>query len=170
MQAALQGQETPQEHLAMPPCTPTVASDHQEGAEAREVTVTVSETCSAVAYETQSLATKANALLSRQAAIQLGTGYSLVGNVHITEQQPTIPHNTPSLLLVSFAASGTWMYALSQTAREHIKELIAGKSKQHALHMLRALPGIERASIRWGDDTKLPKDTRNIHLVLLFTA
>src|SRR5260370_6059643 len=37
MQAALQGQEKPQEHLAMPPCTPTVASDHQEGAEAREV-------------------------------------------------------------------------------------------------------------------------------------
>src|SRR5439155_15531250 len=49
MRGALQGQVQPQEQLFILPCTPTVISDHSIGAEATQVKVTISETCSAVA-------------------------------------------------------------------------------------------------------------------------
>ncbi len=165
MQGALQGQVKPPEQLQILPCSSTISPDHKAGDEAKKVTVTVSETCSAIAYNREALDQKATDLLTRQAVQNLGTGYSLVGKVQITVKRATITH-TPPLVFLSFHAQGTWIYALSQTAQQHIKVLIAGKSKQQALHVLLSLPGIERAAISWGDDTRLPKDTGYIHIRL----
>lgn len=42
-----------------------------------------------------------------------------------------------------------------------------------ALQLLASLPGIEQAAIRFdgfGDDTRVPKDPRTIHIVLIFRA
>jgi VCBS repeat-containing protein len=169
MQAALQPNIHQSDGLYIFPCAPTVTSDHKVGQEATEVTVTVSETCSAVAYNTQALETKATAMLSHQAATQLGTGYSLMGDVHVTIKQATVTHTASSPLVVfSFSTQGTWVYAVTNAEQQHMQSLIEGKTKQDALHMLLSLPGIERASISWADNTTLPKDTRNIHIVLIY--
>ena len=143
------------------PCTPIQTADHPVGAEAAQVKVTVTGTCSAVAYQQLALEEKATELLTSQAAMT-GTGYSLFGKVHVTVTQATATH-TPPLVFLSFKAQGTWIYGLSYKVLEHIKELVAGKSKQQALHLLALLPGIENASITW-DNTTLPKDIADIHI------
>jgi VCBS repeat-containing protein len=170
MQGALQGQLKPSEQLQLLPCTPTVSSDYQVGAEATQLKVTVSQTCNAVAYSGQELATKATAFLSRQALQKTGTGYSLFGTVHVSVKQASVSYATTPLVFLSFSASGTWMYGLSHIAQQQIKHLVAGKTTQQALKMLETLPGIEQASIQitgFGDATRLPKTVAYIQLMLL---
>jgi hypothetical protein len=167
---ALQGLAKPNEQLQILPCNPTVSSTHQPGDEATQVKVTVSLTCSAIAYDTKSLAVKTAALLSTQAGKKVGPGYTLFGTVKVTVLQATVTHTTPPLVFLSFHASGTWVYGLSATAQEQIKELVAGKTTEHALKLLAALPGIERGAIRFtgfGDATRLPKTTGYIHVIFI---
>ena len=170
MQGALQGQLRPSEQLFILPCTPTVLSDHGMGQEARLVKVTVSQTCSAVAYSSQELAKKATAFLSSQAHHKTGAGYSLFGAVQVSVKQAKVTSITKSLVFVIFKASGTWIYGLSNTAQEQIKHLIAGKTTQQAGKLLATLRGIEQASIRFtgfGDATKLPKQSSDIHMAFI---
>ncbi len=161
--AALQAQLNPNEQLKPLPCTSTVTADHRVGQEATEVKVTASETCSAVAYNAQELASKATTLLTAQAIQTLGAGYSLIGEVHTTVTQAT---TQKQVVVLSFSSSGMWVYALTSQDQEHLKNLIAGKTKQEATALLTTLPGIKSASIAWEGKSKLPTDTRNIHLVI----
>jgi hypothetical protein len=161
---ALQGQLTPHEQLQVLPCTPTVAADHHIGQEATAVTVTLSETCRAVAYHTDELVTKATALLSSQARQTLGTGYRLVGTIQVTITQAAA---TPTIPVLIFSCQGTWVYALSQQAQQQMKHRIAGKSRQEAIKLLVAMPGIETATIERDDQTKLPKSLDALHLRII---
>jgi hypothetical protein len=167
MQAALHTRMQQAEEIFVFPCAPTVRADHQPGEEAGQVTVTVAETCSAVAYDKAALQAQATELLSHQARQQLGTGYNLIGNVHVTVNQAQVSHAIPTLV---FSCQGTWVYALSQEARQQMKQRIAGKPKQEALTLLLSWPGIEQASIAWNEQTKLPNDLNAIHLVILVEA
>src|SRR5207248_4424920 len=58
MNAALQEQHSPAEQSATLPCHPTIYADHHAGDEASQVQVTVSETCTIIAYDTQQLTAK----------------------------------------------------------------------------------------------------------------
>ena len=165
MQGALTGQTKSGEALVTPTCTPTITTDHQIGQEATQVKVTVSETCSGVAYNTQELANKATQLLTTQALKKLGTGYSLLGDVQVTTTTATVTASRPT---IAFTCNGVWVYALSNQAQEHIKDLIKGKTTQDALHLLQSLPGIARVSTSWDVSTKLPKDISYIHLMIFY--
>jgi hypothetical protein len=126
-------------------------------------------TCSAVAYNSQELAQKATDLLSHQAIRTVGTLYSLLGDAKVTVTQVTIPTSQPKQVILSFHASGTWIYGISSTAQQQIKPLIAGKTKQEAMHLLALLPGVERVLMQWGDDTRLPKNSTYIHILLFIS-
>ena len=156
MQGALQGQVKPDEELHLLPCSPNFTADHQIGQEAVLVKVTVSETCSGVAYSQKVLQNLATNLLSSQAAKKLGPGYSLLGTVHMTIIQATVSHMSPTL---AFSCQGMWIYTLSHTAQEHLKHLIAGKRKDQAVSVLSHAPGIQTASIAGVDDNeRLPNN------------
>jgi len=150
------------EALVPPICISTVTSDHQPGHEATQVRVTVSERCSAIAYDKEALLAKATALLGSQAILKPGGGYSLLGAVHVSSIRAM------GNKALAFTCRGTWVYALADAVQAQIKSRIAGKTKQVALHILISSPGIERASIAWADDTKLPKNVENIHVVLIY--
>lgn len=164
VQGALREQLKNGEALVTPTCIPTVTTDHQIGQEATEVKVTVSETCTAVAYTQDALKAQVRQLLTHQASKKLGTGYGLLGDVRVTVNQANVTGSHPTL---AFSCTGVWVYAVSDAAQEHIKMLIAGKTKQEAMYVLLSQPGISKVSIQWADDTKLPKDPRNIHIVLI---
>ena len=157
---ALQGQLKPNEQLFQLPCTPTVTADHQIGAEATHVLVTVSQTCSAVAYNSKELTQSAMRLLSTTASQRLEAGYSVP-----TDVQTTITSITPrtSVVMLSVTIQGMFVYQITTQQAQALKSLIAGKTKQNALAILNSQSGIESASIAWGDDTKLPKDPAYIH-------
>lgn len=167
---AFQGQLKQGEAILLPPCSPSVTSDHQPGDEAIRVKVTVSETCSAVAYNSQEVAEKATALLSTQAQQKLGTGYSFIGTVQVSVKQATVTGAAKPLVFLSVHAQGLLVYALSLKAQEQIKHMIVGESTQEALQNLQAVPGIKHASIRFngfGDDTRLPKQNSSIHIAIV---
>jgi len=161
---ALQGQLQPGEELQTLPCSPIVAANHQPGDEATRITVTVSQTCSGVAYNSAELQVKAIQLLTSQAVRTLGAGYSLLGENHVTVTQITTARPTPTL---TFSTQGRFVYGLSTTSQDQIKRRIAGKTEQDALHLLATLPGIQRVSLQWNETMKLPKETTSIHLYIL---
>ena len=168
MQGALNAQATQHETLLPLPCSPAVTPNHKTGDEAKEVTVTVSQTCSAVAYSNQALEAKATALLTRLAAKKLGPGYSLRGNVQVSISQATVTRTTTPLVFVSFQAQGTWGFAVTKAGEQRIKQLIAGKRKHDAVRKLLSLPGIQEAAISGIDDlAKLPKTVSAIHCVII---
>jgi hypothetical protein len=169
MQGALQGQLKPDEQLFILPCSPTVISDHPIGQEATQVKVTVSQTCSAVAFNPQALEERVTALLSTQALQKLGAGYSLLGQVQVNIKQATVTNNPKTLVFLSFSVSGTLVYAIENSEQQHIKSVLAGKTKQEASRLLSSLTGVTRASIRFdgfADDTRLPKNSSYIHILL----
>lgn len=167
---AFQGQLKPGELVFIIPCTPVVSSDHRPGDEAATVKVTVSQTCSAIAYNSQTLEEKGAAFLAAQALQKTGAGYSLFGTVHVSVTQASVTSTPHPLVFLSFQATGAWIYGLSQTEEQHIKELIAGKTSEEALQQLASLPGVERITISFhgfGDNTRLPKNTGYMHIVLI---
>jgi hypothetical protein len=162
-QGALQGQLQPHEALVTPGCTTSLSSDHPVGAEATQVKITASETCTAVAYNQSTLLAKATSLLTTQATKTLGTDYSPLGTIQITSIKATGR-------TLTFSCQGTWIYALAERVQQHMKHLIAGKTKEEALKLLFSLPGIESASIQWhgfSDEARIPKDIARIHPLLI---
>ncbi len=167
VQGALQGQLKPNEALVTPSCATTTTSDHQPGQEATTVKVTASETCSAIAYNSQELTDKVTQLLTSQAETKLGAGYSILENPHITVTSATASKQ----IMLSFSSVSTWIYALSSADQQHIKNIIAGKNTEKALQLLAALPGIEHVSMHFagfGDATRIPKDLAYIHLLIFY--
>lgn len=162
--AALQTQLKSNEQLQTLPCAPQVSADHHINEEAAQVKVTATLTCSGVAYNENTLQQQATQLLTHKAVQKLGSAYSLFGTIQVTVNRAIITHTIPTLVL---SLSGTWTYALSNVAQQRIKELVKGKTYQEALHILLYLPGIESASLAWDENTKLPKDSQYIHLVLI---
>lgn len=171
--AAFQGHLQPREQAALLPCRPIVSSDHRIGQEATHVTVTVSETCSAVAYNGQQLALQATDMLIHRSAIQLQAGYSLFGSVRASVIGATVSTTTQPQVFLTFKAQGTWVYGLSKPTQEQIARLFAGKTTHEAEQLLAALPGVELASIRFsgfGDASRLPKQVGLIRLTFLVTG
>jgi hypothetical protein len=170
MHGALTAQITQNEQLQILPCTPRVISDHQPGDEAPLVKLTVSMVCSGIAYNTANLQNQAIQLLTAQAGKKLGIGYTLFGNVQVSVKAATTQTTADNTVVLSFTAQGTWVYALNAQEQQHIKLLIAGKTKQEAFQLLASMPGIEKVSLRWDENTKLPKDNHNIQILVIFTA
>lgn len=167
---AFRGQLKLQELAFILPCTPAVTSDHRTGEEAATVKVTVSQTCSAIAYNSQTLEEKGAAYLAAQALQKTGAGYSLFGTVHVSVKQASVTNTPHPLVFLTYQATGTWIYALSHSTQQQIKELIAGKAQQQALLLVASLSGIAMASLRmdgFGDAARVPKNSRYIHITLV---
>ena len=156
MQGALDGQVKPNEDFQPLPCSLAISADHQAGQEAAVVKVTAIETCSGVAYSQNALQSVATGLLSHLAAKKLGSGFVLLGMIRLSVIQASVSH---SAVIIAFSCSGTWVYALTHTAQEHLKHLIAGKQKLQAISILLHAPGIQAVSIAGADSNeRLPKN------------
>lgn len=164
--AALEGQVQTSETLVTPSsCKTAITSDHQPGDEASTVKVTVSETCSAIAYDQDTLQSDVTQLLTAQAATKLGSGYGLLEPPEITVRQAT-PGKQVTL---SFKTVSTWVFGIRNDQQHYMKKIIAGKTTQQALKVLHSLPGIESVSLTFsgfGDSSRIPKDRAHIHLIL----
>lgn len=159
-QAALQSQLRPGEALVSPTCTKTETADHLPGDETSQVKVTVSETCSAILYNKDTLQTQAISILNNLAAKKLGTGYRLFGSIQATVTQAA---HTPSTLVLSL--SGVWVFQINE---ESIKNLVAGKPRLEAIRLLSLMPGVAHVTIAGIEDNKpLPDDVSHIRLLIL---
>ncbi len=164
-QAALQAQLAPGEELVSPPCSHKIRSDHQPEDEAKQVTVTVSNTCSGIAYVASTLHQKATQMIPRD----FRTGYSLIGDLHVSVLHATITDHTKGIVTIAIQVDATYVYQLSQAQKQHIINLIAGKPKQQALTTLLQLPGIQGATFTVkGNAATLPDDPTRITIVVVY--
>lgn len=161
MTAALQGQRHAGEALVPAPCTPSVAVDHTVGEEALQIHVTVSMSCTAVAYDTQALLTQAAKVVTTQSLKTIGQGYRLRSPVQA--QVTRAPTRAP--IIVSFSATGTWLPLLDIL---HIQRLVAGKPRAVALRLLEVLPGVSHVTLSGlAGDELLPKETDHLHVLIV---
>ncbi len=170
MTAALQGQLLPGQALHATHCSPALTADHGIGDEATYLTITVSETCSAIAYDSHQLNARATHLLTTQATHALGTGYLLSGNVQVSVTHTTT-HTTMPGVILSFICQGTYVYLLNGQAQQCIKTLIAGQPCLTALHVLLRQRGIQTASISGiAENQFLPDDLTHLHLLIMYIS
>ena len=138
-------------------------TNHNAGEEALSVTVTVSETCSAVVYNTTQLQTTAAKILTTHAATQIGRGYTLYGRVQVRITKTT-PNNKN--VVVTLSASGTWIYQLNEP---QVKNLIVDKPRLNALRILSQVPGVQTVNIVGVSDNELlPIDPAHIQVHILY--
>ena len=165
---ALEAQLTSDEQLTPPRCFEKITPDHQAGEEAAQVTIDVSETCSAVAYNARQLYVDATKLLTKRAHTELGAGYTLLGEARITILHVVTSDQTGAGATFTLKATGTYIYHLTPGQEQHLRTLIAGKSQRAALALLVHFPGIQTASMTLqGTSEMLPKDPSSIHIVII---
>lgn len=163
--AAFAAQLRAHEALAAPPCTRSVTADHHAGAEAAAVTITVSEKCTAIAYDAAALGKQATQALTRELAQRGGPHYRLVGAVQASVLHVRIIDQRWEVAGLTVQIKGTSVYQFSQQQLQRIKQLVAGKTPSQATRMLMALPGVQRATIAGIDTNRsLPKDYSHIQV------
>jgi hypothetical protein len=165
--AALTAQVNAGEALIPPLCSDTVTSDHQAGEEAKEVTVTLSETCSGMAYDTQTLHQNAQQLITKAALKRLGTDFRLMGDLRVSILHATVTDSNQGIVTLAVKTDETYVYLLSPGEKKRITHLIAGKSEQQAVQELFQMPAIQAASIKSNTAT-LPNDPGKITIIVVY--
>ncbi len=132
-------------------CHSTTTANHQRGDEAQSVTLTISKTCSAIAYNRQQIEQLATAAFTRT---KPGTNYHLIGSV-----QTTVQSVTP----LSVTMSGKWVYTFTPNYQQSLAESIAGKTPAQARKLLLHTGIIAYASI----PSTLPPEAMYIHFFVL---
>jgi len=169
--AALQAQLHPGEELAVSACTPHVASNHKPGDEAKQVAVTVSETCGGIAYAAHEVYRDAKQVLTAQATTTLGAEYTLLGDIQVTIVHATAGDPRQGSVSMVVQVTGTWVYQVTPAIQQHLIRLIAGKTNQQAGALLVQFPGIAGAQITLsGGNRTLPQDPGSIHMIIVYRS
>ena len=147
-------------------CSPAIGQNQNAGDKASSVTVTVSATCKGVAYDQKGALSLVTNLLSKKAANDLGSSYSLVGSIVTTSK---VQNTTASGVSLLMSAKGVWVYQFSSTVQQNLKNLIAGKNVNDAITLLKSQPGISDVSINPNSGT-LPTSISNITFVIQAVA
>ncbi len=161
-QAALQTQVHADETLITPPaCQQHVTSDHQPGEEARQVQITVSETCRGMTYSTHAYQSRLTQIMNQQA----GDGYFSIGEIQSSITQATVQDQHRTQLHVSMAQD--YAYQINQDQQHRLKTLIAGKGKAQAISILLHVPGIQSVSV---SNATIPADTQHIRVIVVYAG
>jgi hypothetical protein len=169
VQAALKTQVAADQTLITPvSCQQSITPDHQVGEEATHVHVVLNETCTGATYNTQSFQHLLTQHMTQEASRQLGEGYTLTGTIEntIVEATPQV-HGTVTLQVRSTAS---YAYQFTEQQQQHLKVMIAGKTKAQATSILLQGEGVQSVSLSLSSGEQLPTDPGRIHLVFLVTS
>jgi hypothetical protein len=167
-QGALNAQLHSDEALIPPSCQQTTTADHKVGDEAKEITITVSETCSGIAYNAHDLHLLATQMISQQPA---QTGYTVFGDVTANVIHATIAHQAHGIATLTVKLDTTYIYTFPPGETQQLRNMIAGKTKQQAIATLLRFPGIAGAHITMnGENQMLPQDPGAIRIIVLYRA
>jgi VCBS repeat-containing protein len=171
-QATLHAQVSPNERLARQvQCQPAVTPNHPVGSNASQVTVSVSVTCHAEAYDYGAVVRLVTGTLLHEATTTLGSGYRLAGTISTTiTQAGTPPHAKPGTLTLLVTGQGIWVYQVIRAEQARLTRLILGLSRQAAMQVLQQQGHLSRIHIQitglWASGTTLPTDPARIHLIV----
>ena len=174
IQERLQGEVHPNERLTGPvQCQPVVTPDHAAGSNTSQVTVSVSVTCHAQAYDYAAVGRLVTGTLMQQATTTLGTAYQLHGTISLTiTPAGAPPHAQPGTLTLLVTGQGAWVYQVSRTEQARLIRLLAGLSRQQAIHVLQQQESGHFTAVHiqisglWARGTTLPTDPAHVQLVI----
>jgi len=177
-QESMKGEVHPNERLAgQVQCQPAVTPDHPVGSNASQVTVNVQVACHAEVYDHEAVVRLVTNALMQQASTTLGTDYSLSGTISTTITQGGAPPQAkPGTRTLLVTGQGVWVYQVRRAEQARLTRLIAGLSRQQAMHVLQQqeqhhLAGIHiQISGVWTDGNRLPTDPARIHLLVAMGA
>ncbi len=145
-------------------CNTSTQSNLPVGAEAEQVSITVSQTCHPLSFNTDAMQHQAEKILAQKANNTLGNGYTLVGDA-TTRINRTVAKDKN--ILVSVSCSGTWVrqYNLHQFAF-----LIAGKSQKDAQTILLQQQGIKHIQMQVSGTKHdfIPANPAQIHFQVIY--
>jgi hypothetical protein len=135
------------------------------GDEATSLTLMLTETCSADAYQTQELTALVTGQLVARAQHEVGSGYTLVGNItpQVLNAMPVT--GKPHTQLLSVRGTGTWAYQFGEQQIEQMAREIAGKNAAQATNILLHSPGVSQVNV--GTGGTLPADPARIHVLVI---
>ena len=166
-QRALQAQIKGNEQLVNAPhCSTNVTSNHKAGDRATSVTVTVTATCTGEVFDQQAARNMATSLLMAVAQKNFGNGYVLLDNKVVTDITSASVIDAKGTVSLNIKAEGIWFYQFSDTAKQNLAKLIAGKSEADAKRLLLQQPGVSDVQITIASGTTLPTDPTNISIVI----
>lgn len=166
-QGALQAQIKGNEQLVNPAhCSTNVTSNHKAGDRATSVTVTVTATCTGEVFDQQAARTMATNLLMAVAQKNFGNGYVLLDNKVVTDITSASVIDAKGTVSLNIKTEGVWFYQFSDTAKQNLAKLIAGKSEADAKRLLLQQPGVSDVQITIASGTTLPTDPTNISIVI----
>ena len=164
-QTGVRVQLHPQEWMVtLPICTSAVNANHPAGSRATQVTVTVTVTCRAEAYDQQAALQLAASSFTQEVTTTLGTDYAPVRRVTTTLVGVTVTDTKRGTLMLSIGAEGVWVYQWSPKHLGALAKRIAGTQKQEALVLLLREAGIQIVSIHLSgsEGMTLPADPSQI--------
>jgi hypothetical protein len=168
-QSALQTKVTADQQLANNvTCTPKATPDEpvgDTGTAVNTLTVTVTATCNAEAYDAKGLRTLMGTLLQTQANTDLGLGYTLRG---ILRTQVTVVdvNTTNGVAHLNVNAQGRYAYNLDSQVTA-LKTLIKGLSVEKTRSTLLGQAGVSDVQFPNGTTT-MPKDVNQIKITIAY--
>jgi hypothetical protein len=162
---ALQKQVHAGEQLVTPLCSPRTQGSAEPGAEGVNVTVSVTQTCSSVAYQTSSLNLVATSTLAHSLNL---ANYEQVGTVQVTVNGSTYQNHTATL---KGSVSGVWVYRFTKQELTRLTHHIAGESTQKARETIERVNGVAQVSIhlqRLDFNDLLPTDPQHIAIQFFY--
>lgn len=145
-------------------CHTGIQTSEPIGAEARQVSVTVSQTCQPTSFNTDAMQRQAESILTQKAYKTLGNGYTLLGDVAIHINK-TVAKDQRVLIAVS--SSGTWA---RQYHLQHLAILISGKSQKDAQKILLQQQGVEHIQMQVSGTKHdfIPTNPVQIHFQVIY--
>lgn len=167
VQIALTAQVQSGETLLTPlSCETHSSTDHQVGAKATLVQVTVNESCTGIAYDTQAFQQQITQAQTQAADRELRAHDQLSG-VQATVQN-VVPGSSPGTYTLTVQSNGMWVYHFSQAELNHLAMSIAGKGKGQATTLLLHTRGVQTVSLQFAPGiTTIPTDPSHIHMLFL---
>lgn len=135
-QASIQAELQSNQHLfAQPDCQTKTKANHTAGEYAANVTVTVSATCTAEAYDYSAAITYVTQKFQTEISSYSDNEYTLVGGVQTSVTSATVTDAKAGTILLVFKTVGKWL----RNMNGHLEERIAGQSVSVATDTLKQL-------------------------------
>jgi VCBS repeat-containing protein len=113
-------------------------------------------------------------VLTQEVTHRLGTSYHLSSNEDVQSQVLHVQQQDGKggTISIQVRATGTGIYQFTPEQMQHLKHLIAGKSRAQATHLLLAQPGVSTVSVEiTGRETEMmPGEASTIALLVIAPA
>ncbi len=149
-------------------CIAYTSANHKAGQTAKNVTVVITMTCTAQAYNPRAAEAQALQLLTQQAQAAFGNDYTLTDLAQDKVTTAILVDPRTGTVLVTAMVQGRWTYQLQKEQRQEITHMLAGKDLDDAIVFLHEQRGIESASIARSSyvPNMLPVIANNINIVV----